>query len=175
MLETCSKYKCKDCARQEWIQTDWILFSVIPDWNLSRNMTKPTKWLWVQRRLRSLRYLHWRKLGSLAIHWPHSEDWSDWADAQADLSLRWVHTHFVGFFMSWLISASLNSARKCRLTRGCKTTLVHDVKTSFWRFGIIFRQTFDVSIVDRSRTKHFLAKNVPAAVRCFNIKLLMHI
>ena len=26
--------------------------------------------------------------------------WSDWAD----LSLRWVHTHFVGFVMSWLIS-----------------------------------------------------------------------
>ena len=23
--------------------------------------------------------------------------WSDWADAQADLSLRWPHTHFVGF------------------------------------------------------------------------------
>ena len=21
--------------------------------------------------------------------------WSDWADAQADLSLRWAHTHFV--------------------------------------------------------------------------------
>ena len=29
--------------------------------------------------------------------------WSDWADAQADLSLRWAHTHFVGFVMSWLI------------------------------------------------------------------------
>ena len=29
--------------------------------------------------------------------------WLDWADAQADLSLRWVHTHFVGFVMSWLI------------------------------------------------------------------------
>ena len=23
--------------------------------------------------------------------------WSDWADAQADLSLRWAHSHFVGF------------------------------------------------------------------------------
>ena len=29
--------------------------------------------------------------------------WSDWADAQADLSLRWAHTHFVGFVMSRLI------------------------------------------------------------------------
>ena len=30
--------------------------------------------------------------------------WSDWADVQADLSLRWAHTHFVGFDMSRLIS-----------------------------------------------------------------------
>ena len=29
--------------------------------------------------------------------------WSDWVDAKADLSLRWVHTHFVGFVMSWLV------------------------------------------------------------------------
>ena len=29
--------------------------------------------------------------------------WSDWADAQADLSLRWAHTQFVGFVMSRLI------------------------------------------------------------------------
>ena len=28
--------------------------------------------------------------------------WSDWADAQADLSFRWAHTHFVGTVMSWL-------------------------------------------------------------------------
>ena len=29
--------------------------------------------------------------------------WSDWADAQADLSIRWAHTHFVSFDMSRLI------------------------------------------------------------------------
>ena len=34
--------------------------------------------------------------------------WSDWADAQADLSLRWAHTHFVGFVMSQL---------KCAMSR----------------------------------------------------------
>ena len=28
--------------------------------------------------------------------------WSDWADAQADLSLRWAHSHFVGFVISRL-------------------------------------------------------------------------
>ena len=48
----------------------------------------------------------WRKLASLATHWAHSEDWSDWTDAQADLSLRWSHGHFVGFVMlrlKWLM------------------------------------------------------------------------
>ena len=36
-------------------------------------------------------------LGSLATHKTLSEDWSDWADAQADLSLRAGRTgHFVG-------------------------------------------------------------------------------
>ena len=39
----------------------------------------------------------WRKLGSSATHWVHPEDWSDWADVQADLSLRWAHSHYVGF------------------------------------------------------------------------------
>ena len=29
--------------------------------------------------------------------------WSDWADAQADLNLRWVHSPFDGFVMMWLI------------------------------------------------------------------------
>ena len=29
----------------------------------------------------------------------YSEDWSDWADAQADQSRRWAHSHFVGFVM----------------------------------------------------------------------------
>ena len=45
----------------------------------------------------------WRKLGSFATHWAHSEYWPDWADAKADLSLRWAHSHFVGFFMSRLM------------------------------------------------------------------------
>ena len=34
----------------------------------------------------------------------------NWANAQADLSLRWAHTHFVGFVMSRLIS----QANDCR-------------------------------------------------------------
>ena len=35
----------------------------------------------------------WRNIGTSATHW---------ADAQAVLNLRWAHTHFVGFVVSWL-------------------------------------------------------------------------
>ena len=41
-----------------------------------------------------------RNLGSLATHWAHSEDWSHWADAQAGLSLCWVHSWFCWFLHS---------------------------------------------------------------------------
>ena len=44
----------------------------------------------------------WSKLGSLTTHWAHSEDSDQTADAQADLSLRWAHSHFVGFVMRQL-------------------------------------------------------------------------
>ena len=36
--------------------------------------------------------------------------WSDWADAQADLSLRWAHSHFLGFVMSRLTLFVIPSA-----------------------------------------------------------------
>ena len=32
-----------------------------------------------------------------ATHWVHSDDWLDWVDAKADLSLRWVHGSFCWF------------------------------------------------------------------------------
>ena len=39
----------------------------------------------------------WRKLGSFTTLWAHSRLWSNWADAQADLSLRWAHIPFCCF------------------------------------------------------------------------------
>ena len=57
--------------------------------------------------------------------------WSDWADAQADQSLRWAHSHFVGFVMSRLIyqsyekknCSSFNNVQSV-VTRAPKTTVV---------------------------------------------------
>ena len=92
--------------------------------HLSRLMTKPIKWhvrsaktqislgicpVWSESSLSA-----WRKLGSLASPWAHSEDWSDWADAQADLSLRWAHSHFVGFIMRRLIFWQTGMGKQCR-------------------------------------------------------------
>ena len=39
----------------------------------------------------------WRNLGSLGTQWMHSEDWLDWADAQADLSLHRAYRSFCWF------------------------------------------------------------------------------
>ena len=81
---------CKQCL---------IVFS-----HLSRDMTKPTKWLCAQRRLRSawapslVRVFAVRLKKAWVLSCPLSAQqrlWSDWADAQADLSLRWAHSHFV--------------------------------------------------------------------------------
>ena len=79
---------------------------------LSRDMTKPTKWLCAQRRLRSAwasaqsdqsSLSAWRKLGSLSHRLSAQRRlWSDWADAQADLSLRWAHSHHNQQFVSWI-------------------------------------------------------------------------
>ena len=41
-----------------------------------------------------------------AINKAHSEDWSDLADAQADLSLRWVHI-VIMLVLSWCGSVRL--------------------------------------------------------------------
>ena len=77
-----------------------MLFSIIGV-QMSRNMTKPTKWharpaktqislgirpVWSESSLCT----QWEAKDTNFLH-VDSEDWSDWADAQADLSLRWVH------------------------------------------------------------------------------------
>ena len=40
--------------------------------------------------------------------------WSDWADAQADLSLRWAHSHIVGFVMSRLMCEPTRITELCQ-------------------------------------------------------------
>ena len=76
-------------------------------------MTKPTKWVCALRRLKSawasarlIRVSAIRMKKPSVLSYPLSAQrrlWSDWADDQADLSLRSAHTYFFGFVMSRLI------------------------------------------------------------------------
>ena len=49
----------------------------------------------------------------LATHKVQSKDWSDWADVQADLSLRWVHRSFC-----WFCHAAAQIIKNCSLESG---------------------------------------------------------
>ena len=69
-----------------------------PEEQMSHSMTKPTKWPLRTTSAssdQSLQYAHMKKLPIERT--AHSEDWSDWADAQADMSLRWTHRSFCWF------------------------------------------------------------------------------
>ena len=62
-----------------------------------------------------------------------NEDWSvwaDWANAQADLSLRWAHTHFVGFVMSRLTWSSVS--RTCVAFSHAVRVVFEPVRTHWW-------------------------------------------
>ena len=71
--------------------------------HLSRLMTKPKNWHVHPAKTQISLIRVFAVSMKKATHWAHSELWSDWADAQADLSLRWAHSHFVGFVMRQLI------------------------------------------------------------------------
>ena len=102
----------------------WWRWTVRMSQDLSRDMTKPTKWVCVQRRFRSAwasaqsdqsSLSAWRKLGSLATHWAHSEDsdqtgrmpWLIWVFAGCTVTLL-VLSCCSSFVLSMLISTRHN-------------------------------------------------------------------
>ena len=132
-----------------WHKTHFLMArltaKVLPLLQMSRDMTKPAKWLWAQRRLRSAwtsaqsdqsSLSTWRKLGSLATHWAHSKD-SDQTGRMP--RLIWVFAgctgHFVGFVMSWLkcsLSPKLPHVPGAHQTlRSSETDMAIFVKDSF--------------------------------------------
>ena len=65
------------------------------------------KWCYIFKILRDCTlYLRpqWVAKDPSFLHADSHDSWSDWADAQANLSLRWARSHFVGFVMKRLIS-----------------------------------------------------------------------
>ena len=65
--------------------------------------------------------------------------WSDWADAQADLSLRWAHSHFVGFVKRRLM-------RVFFIFSGCIDVVSNRVDEMILSF--VWCQKFQVDSVD---------------------------
>ena len=57
--------------------------------------------------------------------------WSDWVDAQADLNLRWAHTHFVSFVMSRLKYLASVYLLSCILTLCFLSTCIPFLKGEF--------------------------------------------
>ena len=101
-------------------------------------MTKPAKWVCTQRRLRSpghlpslIRVFAVHSLGKgLMFLYADSEDWSDWADAQAVLSLCWAHSHFVGF--CHVMAHIISSVFCVRLTgMACKVLLLNHYQSTW--------------------------------------------
>ena len=87
----------------------------------------------------------WRKLESLA--YPLSAQrrlWLDWADAQADLSLRWAHTHFVGFVMRgsyWLKYWAIAFGYVIWLSRQCLLSCCWSCLFIYFFFKSIYTYT----------------------------------
>ena len=87
--------KSKSISQPRFISLYYYIVTVR---QVSRVMTKPTHFMGAQRRLRSVWASARRKLGILSSQWAHIEDWLEWADAQADRSLRWVHISIYRFW-----------------------------------------------------------------------------
>ena len=76
-------------------------------------MTKPIKWHVSPRRLwsalvstqsdQSLRCVLWVAKDPSFLHADSEDSDQTGRMIRADLSLRWAHSHFVGFVMRWLI------------------------------------------------------------------------
>ena len=89
-----------------------------------------------------------RPLGSLATHWAQSEDWSDWADAQADLSIHWAQMSFCLFChelaqMIIIFHTSLRNAYCCFV---CFFFVVFFFEREFIHFSILQKNKSSVLI-----------------------------
>ena len=88
---------------------------------MSRDMTKPTKWVCAQRRLRSAWASAQSDQSSLSAEWVAKDPSFLHADSedsdQTDLSRRWAHTHFVGFVIFRLIWIQQGPKFVCKLAQ----------------------------------------------------------
>ena len=81
--------------------------------------------------------------------------WSVWADAQADLSLCWAHTHFVGFVMSWLIFIP-NDGYFVVISTSFRLETVIIILSTTKSWGCLFAHLYSIHMRNRSGFWRFL-------------------
>ena len=82
--------------------------------------------------------------------------WSDWADAQADLNLHWMHSHFVGFVMRRLISFC---------TLHCNS-LFFESHDSFCIWSFYLNRTLQYNYIDKYHRIFAIFHRTGAIINC---------
>ena len=91
--------------------------------------------------------------------------WSDWADAQADLNLRWAHSHFVG-----LVTRRLNYVSSQMLRSTFKAHIWTDTeKQGFGPWMKIERTVTDSEYFTLNRWSQIRTKCTVAITLLFNV------
>ena len=134
------------------------LLSICPVWSESLLCTQ-----WVAK---DPRFLH-----------VDSEDWSDWADAQADLGLRWAHSHFIGFVMSRLLfSQQFTKIILNDNNDSCSYNIEHILKWTFNWFSILYTIiTYYTGEVSRAKLGHFMRNCVLCHMQTTKERINLHI
>ena len=79
----------------------------------------------------------WRKFGSLAAYWVHSEDWSDWTNARANLSLCWVHRSYCRFYLA-MAQIKLTVHARTKKMFGLSNSNIWYIRDNLWRWKCSF-------------------------------------
>ena len=131
-------------------------------------MTKLTKWH--VRPAKTQISLGIRMKKAWVLSYPlsaHRRLWSDWVDAQADLSLRWAHSHFVGFVMSPLKYRTpkpcfpVDSWSRLHVPKSLKTNLALflnplSLPDALWHLSLFIRLSIYVLLTLRLLSRHDL-------------------
>ena len=100
--------------------------------------------------------------------------WSDWADAQVDLSLCWAHIHFVEFVMR-LLNYFQNLSGKCLNMVITSVRLTNRYLCGYPEYFWYLRDYFIAPLVDFSLRKLYsnILKILQSKMKGFQIKFLI--
>ena len=112
-----------------------------------------------------------KKAWSLATQGAHSNDWSDWMDTQADLSLRWAHMPFCWYCHEaarLMLILSISDKILRHLNFPCFFFFFEKFhfKKHFWTWNFYLStnfQSYYCSFYDKFKTKYWHENILPPA------------